>query len=148
MIGFKSTFEPLLMRHHKRALVSGNGGARKAVQAVLRGLNIPYTIVSRNISNETISYDLLNDNIIAHHTIIINTTSLGMYPNTDAAPNIPYHALTSQHLCYDLIYNPETTLFLQQCAARGAHIKNGLSMLYAQANAAIEIWFGYITKKE
>ena len=142
LIGFKSTLMPLLMPQHQRALVLGTGGASKAVQAALRQLNIPYTLVSRSKTDNTIGYADLTHSIITNHTIIINTTPLGMYPNIDEAPDIPYHAITPQHLCYDIIYNPDTTLFLQHCASRGAHIQNGLAMLYAQADAAIQIWFG------
>ncbi|HVI47444.1 MAG TPA: shikimate dehydrogenase [Chitinophaga sp.] len=140
VIGFKNSLQPLLQPQHTRALVLGTGGAAKAVMFSLEELEIPFTIVSRQASDSTISYDSLNKDIIATHTLIINTTPLGMYPRVDTAPEIPYQYITSQHLLYDLVYNPAETLFLQKGAAQGAAIKNGHEMLILQAEASWEIW--------
>ncbi|MBW8684243.1 shikimate dehydrogenase family protein [Chitinophaga rhizophila] len=141
-IGFKRSLEPLLTPHHNKALVLGTGGAAKAVQFVLESLHIPYQLVSRQASDSTISYEQLDAPTMASHTLIINTTPLGMYPNVDAAPAIPYDLLTERHLLYDLIYNPVVTTFLQKGADKGATIKNGHEMLILQAEASWEIWNG------
>lgn len=139
-IGFRRSLEPLLQPQHNRALVLGTGGAAKAVQYVLESLNIQYKLVSRQASADAISYEQLDAAIMASHTLIVNTTPLGMYPNTNAAPALPYEQLTEKHLLYDLIYNPAVTSFLQQGADRGATIKNGHEMLILQAEASWEIW--------
>ena len=99
-----------------------------------------YRLVSRQKECDTFSYEDLNNKIISEYTLIINTTPLGMFPNIDAAPPIPYNALTPSHLMFDLIYNPEKTLFLQQGEAKDAAIKNGYEMLLLQAEAGWEIW--------
>lgn len=140
VMGFKKSLLPLLKPHHTNALVLGTGGAAKAVMFVLQELNIPYTVVSRRAQNGVITYDTLDKDIMTAHTIIINTSPLGMYPQTDAAPPIPYDLITKHHLLYDLIYNPAETLFLQQGAAKGAAIKNGHEMLVLQAEASWDIW--------
>lgn len=139
-IGFRRSLEPLLKSHHNKALVLGTGGAAKAVQYVLESLNIPYKLVSRQPGADTLTYEQLNAAIMASHTLIINTTPLGMYPHVDAAPALPYEQLTDKHLLYDLIYNPSVTAFLQKGADKGATIKNGHEMLILQAEASWEIW--------
>jgi shikimate dehydrogenase len=141
-IGFRRSLEPLLQSHHDKALVLGTGGAAKAVQYVLKSLNIPYQLVSRQAAPGNITYDQLDEAIMASHTLIVNTTPLGMYPNVDASPELPYQLISSRHLLYDLIYNPATTAFLQQGADKGATIKNGHEMLILQAEASWEIWNG------
>ncbi len=138
--GFKRSLQPLLKPHHTHALILGTGGAAKAVMFVLEELNIPFTVVSRQAQPGVATYDSLDKEVIAAHTIIINTSPLGMYPQTDTAPALPYNAITKHHLLYDLIYNPEKTLFLQQGEAQGAAIKNGHEMLVLQAEASWEIW--------
>jgi shikimate dehydrogenase len=140
VMGFKRSLQPLLKPHHTNALVLGTGGAAKAVMFVLQELNIPYTVVSRRAHDGVITYNMLDKDIIAAHTIIINTSPLGMYPQVDAAPPIPYELITKHHLLYDLIYNPSETLFLKQGAAKGAAIKNGHEMLVLQAEASWDIW--------
>jgi shikimate dehydrogenase len=140
VMGFKRSLQPLLKPHHTNALVLGTGGAAKAVMFVLQELNIPYTVVSRSAQTGLITYDALDKDIMAAHTIIINTSPLGMYPQTDAAPPIPYDLISKHHLLYDLIYNPAETLFLQKGAAKGAAIKNGHEMLVLQAEASWDIW--------
>lgn len=122
------------------ALVLGTGGASKAVQYVLKKHNLPYHLVSRNPEKGHFTYETLTPEVIKEHLLIINTTPLGMAPNIDEAPIIPYEALTSEHVLFDLIYNPEETLFLKRGKERNAQTINGLSMLYAQAEAAWNIW--------
>ncbi len=138
-IGFENSLLPLLMPHHNRALILGTGGASKAVAYILRRNNIPYTLVSRTKAEGQYTYEELTPEIIAENTLIINTTPLGMYP-ADACADIPYEYITDKHLLYDLIYNPEKTLFLQKGEAQGATIKNGMEMLHGQARAAWKIW--------
>lgn len=140
VMGFKRSLQPLLKPHHTNALVLGTGGAAKAVMFVLQELNIPYTVVSRKAQDGVITYDTLDKDVMTAHTIIINTSPLGMYPQTDAAPPIPYELITKHHLLYDLIYNPAETLFLKQGAAKGAAVKNGHEMLVLQAEASWDIW--------
>jgi shikimate dehydrogenase len=139
-IGFRRSLEPLLKAHHTNALILGTGGAAKAVQYVFEALNIPYKLVSRQATAEAVTYDQLDGDVMEENTIIINTTPLGMYPNEEAAPELPYQFLSSQHLLYDLIYNPAITSFLKQGKDKGATIKNGHEMLVLQAEASWEIW--------
>ncbi|ATL49808.1 shikimate dehydrogenase [Chitinophaga caeni] len=140
VIGFGNSLLPLLKPHHKKALIFGTGGAAKAVQYVLEQQDIPYKSVSRKAAGEHITYADISPSLLATHTLLINTTPLGMYPNLDAAPEIPYQYLDSNHLLYDLVYNPAETKFLKLGAARGAQIKNGHEMLILQAEASWEIW--------
>lgn len=138
--GFEMSLKPLLKPHHTSALILGNGGASKAVEYVLQKLGIQFQYVSRKKSEKAISYDDVDALIINHSTLIINSTPIGMYPNVNAAPDIPYNAITEKHLLYDLIYNPEETLFLKKGKENGAQTKNGLEMLYLQAERSWEIW--------
>lgn len=138
--GFEMSLRPMLKPHQASALILGTGGASKAVEYVLKKLNIHYQYVSRKKSGTAISYDDLNESIIQHSTIIINTTPIGMYPNVDAAPQIPYQFIGESHLLYDLVYNPEKTQFLKEGELRSAQTKNGLEMLYLQAERSWEIW--------
>ena len=124
----------------KNALVLGTGGAAKAVVYVLKKLGIKAQMVSRSKKNEVLSYSDLSTTTLNDFQLIINTTPLGMSPNIDAAPNIPYSQLTSAHLCYDLVYNPKKTVFLALGEKKGCPIKNGLEMLQLQAEKAWEIW--------
>ena len=128
-IGFRNTLIPLLQPHHKHALVLGTGGASKAVCAVLNDLSIAVTCVSRTPRQGVLGYDAITPDVMAQHSIVVNTTPLGMYPHVDDSPPIPYDALTPQHLCYDVVYNPESTLFMRRSAERGATVCNGLKML-------------------
>ncbi len=138
--GFEMSLKPLLKPHHTSALILGTGGASKAVEYVLKKLGIQFQYVSRNKNDKAISYDDVNSFIMHHSTLIINTSPLGMYPNIESAPEIPYDAITDQHLLYDLVYNPEETLFLKRGKEHGAQTKNGLEMLHLQANRSWEIW--------
>lgn len=127
--------------HHKKALVLGNGGATKAVTYVLNQLKIQYTIVSRNPkADDQISYNQLTEKIIQESTLIINTTPLGMSPNTNDCPPIPYHAIGQNHFIFDLIYNPKETLFMKNAHQHGAKTINGILMLYSQAEASWQLW--------
>ena len=125
-----------------KALILGTGGSSKAVQEALKKAKIPYQLVSRDKRKDTITYEELNKNteLISESHLIVNTTPLGMHPNTDAIPPIDYEFITKNHFVYDLIYNPARTMFLQKAEIRGATIKNGLEMLHVQAEKSWEIW--------
>ncbi len=140
VIGFTQSLKPLLKPHHTKALVLGTGGASKAVCHGLNLLGINYQYVSRHESETAISYEQLTPQIMAEHEVIVNCTPIGMYPQTEECPNIPYEQLTPNHLLFDLIYNPDVTLFMQKGIQQGAIAKNGLEMLKLQAIAAWEIW--------
>lgn len=127
--------------YHKNALILGNGGATKAVAYTLMQLGISYTIVSRSPKEPNqLSYDQLSEKIIQENTLIINTTPLGMSPNINDCPPIPYQALSPNHFIFDLIYNPEETLFMKKAHQNGAQTLNGKLMLYSQAEASWQLW--------
>lgn len=138
--GFTHSLQPLLKNHHEQALVLGTGGASKAIQQGLKQLGIPFTVVSRSEVPGTISYAQVDEHLINSHPIIINTTPLGTFPDIAAKPPIPYQYISPAHLLYDLVYNPETTAFLQEGLAKGARVKNGYEMLCIQAEAGWDIW--------
>lgn len=138
--GFEQSLLPLLQPHHTAALILGTGGASKAVEYVLKKRGIRWQYVSRQKSEKAIAYEELDAERMQQATLIINTTPLGMYPNTEMAPPVPYEHIHAQHLLYDLIYNPEETLFLQRGKQQGAQTKNGLEMLYLQAERSWHIW--------
>ena len=140
IIGFCDSIKPLIKPQHTHALILGTGGAAKAVVVGLKSMGIETVYVSRTRTEQSITYEDLNSEIIDKYKIIINATPLGMYPNIDSCPNIPYELLTDSHLCYDLLYNPDITLFMKRAKASGAIVKNGLEMLLLQAFAAWEIW--------
>jgi len=138
--GFEHSIKPLLKPQHKKALLLGNGGAARAVKCVLDKLEIPYTLVTRRRDRHSILFSELTAELMAEHTIIINTTPLGTSPNVQECPPIPYEYITAHHLLYDLIYNPEQTLFLKRGHDVGAATKNGYEMLVLQAEKSWEIW--------
>jgi shikimate dehydrogenase len=142
VIGFVKSIQSLLEPHHKKALILGcTGGASKAVRYGLETkLNLEVKGVSRRPSESNITYKDVTPELLEEYTVIVNCTPSGMYPHVNECPELPYEALTSKHLLYDLIYNPEETLFLQKGAQQGAKIKNGMEMLLLQAIASWEIW--------
>ena len=139
-IGFQKSIEPLLNVNHKKALILGTGGASKAVAYALKQLEIPYLFVSRNDIGDAIGYNQINEKTFEEFQIIINCTPVGTFPNTNTFPEIPYEHFTSNHLAFDLIYNPAETLFLKKAREQGAIIKNGLEMLTLQAEKSWDIW--------
>ena len=140
IVGFTESIRPLIENHHKKALILGTGGASKAVIEGLKLMNIRSQLVSRTKSPNTITYSELSSNLLEEYTIIVNTTPLGMFPNTDSYPDIPYEFLSNKHLCYDLTYNPEETRFLKLSRDNGAKTKNGLEILILQALESWRIW--------
>lgn len=142
VIGFERSFVPHLKPFHKKALILGTGGASKAVRFVLGKLGIPFLEVTRDKKNNAaaITYEEITDDIFAEYNIIVNTTPLGMYPNVDAYPNLPYHLVNDKHYFFDLVYNPAKTIFLSKAEAKGALIENGEKMLQIQAEEGWTIW--------
>ncbi len=141
VIGFEKSLVPLLSPHHCKALVLGTGGSAAAVRFVLDKLGIDYLSASRNENQvDYIAYNAITPQVMASHTLIINTTPLGMFPHIHDCPAIPYDSITNQHILFDLIYNPAETLFLQKGKERGATIKNGAEMLMVQAEESWKIW--------
>lgn len=138
--GFKKSLKPLLEPHHKKALILGTGGASKGIAFALEELGILYTFVSREATDESIGYNLVNATTFDNHQIVINCTPLGTSPNVDAFPPIPYEYFTTKHIAHDLIYNPEETIFLKKAKKYGAKTKNGLEMLRYQAEKSWRIW--------
>jgi shikimate dehydrogenase len=140
-IGFEKSLIPVLQPHHTKALVLGSGGAAEAVTYVLKKLGIDIAVVSRTPRRAAIlTYYEINEKKIKDYTLIINCTPLGMFPDSDNCPDIPYQSLTKNHLLYDLIYNPAKSLFLKKGEAMGATIKNGEEMLIIQAEESWKIW--------
>ena len=136
--GFRESIRPLVQPHHRKALVLGTGGASKAVHYALQQLGITTASVSR--SNGDFTYESLTPEVIGDHGVIVNTTPLGTYPDTEGSPPIPYAHLAAHHLLFDLVYNPSLTTFMQKGQERGAQVANGLEMLVIQAEESWKIW--------
>lgn len=145
VIGFTQSIEPLLTRRHKKALILGTGGSSKAVEYGLRKLGLDTLLVSRRPqgkekSTPVIAYGQITPQTLNDYPVIVNCTPVGMYPHADECPDLPYEALGTHNLLYDLIYNPDETVFLKKGREQGATTKNGLEMLLLQAFASWEIW--------
>jgi shikimate dehydrogenase len=141
VIGFEKSFTRHLLSHHNKALILGTGGGAEAVAFVFRKLQIDYVMVSRgNDQKNTISYSSLDRSILEAHTIVVNCTPVGTYPDVDECPPIPYQYIGPQHYLFDLVYNPSTTKFLEQGKAKGATVVNGYEMLVLQAEENWRIW--------
>lgn len=140
IIGFTRSIEPLLEEHHKKALILGTGGASKAIEYGLRQLGLETIKVSRYKRDDTIQYEMVTPDVIREYNVIVNCTPVGMYPHTEECPPLPYAAMDDKNLLYDLIYNPDKTLFMKKGEAQGAVVKNGLEMLLLQAYASWEFW--------
>lgn len=139
--GFLAAFLSVMYMDYHKILILGNGGASKAVMGALDELSLEYTIVARNPKNDNeLNWKNLNSQHIVEHSVIINTTSAGMWPNSSEFPDIPYDAITRTHLAFDLIYNPEKTEFLKKAESQGAEIENGMYMLELQAEESWDIF--------
>ena len=140
--GFENSLKPMLNEKHKKALILGTGGASKAIKYILDKLGISY--VSASIEDELteneIRYENIDKELMNNHLVIINATPLGTFPKTDTCPNIPYETITANHALFDLVYNPEETLFMKKGKEQGATVKNGLEMLHLQAIRSWDIW--------
>lgn len=139
-LGFMDSIRPLLREFNRQALVLGTGGASKAVCFGLRKLGVNPTLVSRTPKEGMLGYQDLTEEVMAQHTVIVNCTPLGMYPEVDQCPDIPYERISARHLLFDCIYNPEETEFLRKGKTQGAKTQNGMEMLTGQAKAAWSIW--------
>ena len=142
VIGFTKSIEPMLESYHKKALILGTGGASKAINYGLKALGLETVFVSRYQRDETITYNDITPEVIQEYNVIVNCTPIGMYPKTDQCPQLPYEAMDNRTLLYDLIYNPDETLFMSKGRQQGATVKNGLEMLLLQAFASWEFWNG------
>ena len=141
VIGFTKSIEPMLdKKWHKKALILGTGGASKAIDYGLRNLGLDTVFVSRYEKSGTIQYQAITPEVIKEYNVIVNCTPLGMYPKTEECPQLPYEAMDQHTILYDLIYNPDQTLFMKRGAKYGAQVKNGLEMLLLQAFASWEFW--------
>ena len=140
VIGFTRSIEPMLEKMHKNALILGTGGASKAVNYGLKSLGLNTQFVSREKKENTITYQDVTPDVIKKYNVIVNCTPLGMYPKVDNCPNLPYEAMDNHTILYDLIYNPDETLFMKRGAQYGATTKNGLEMLLLQAFASWDFW--------
>lgn len=142
VIGFTKSIEPMLEKYHKKALILGTGGASKAVEYGLKALGLEAVLVSRYQRPGTVQYENITPDVIREYNVIVNCTPCGMYPHTEECPPLPYEAMDSHNILYDLIYNPDETLFMKKGAEFGANTKNGLEMLLLQAFASWEYWNG------
>jgi shikimate dehydrogenase len=142
VIGFTKSIEPMLDDYHKKALILGTGGASKAIAYGLKSLGLETVYVSRYERPDTIQYESITPDVVKEYNVIVNCTPLGMYPKTEECPKLPYEAMDQHNILYDLIYNPDETLFMKRGAQYGAQTKNGLEMLLLQAFASWEFWNG------
>lgn len=141
VIGFTKSIEPMLDKKlHQKALILGTGGASKAIDYGLRNLGLETVFVSRYERPGTIQYKNITPEVVKEYNVIINCTPIGMYPKTEVCPELPYEAMDSHTILYDLIYNPDETLFMKRGAEYGANVKNGLEMLLLQAFSSWEFW--------
>ena len=140
IIGFTRSIQPLLKPHHRKALILGTGGASRAIRVGLTRLGLEWKYVSRTPREGMITYEDITAETLREYEVIVNCSPVGMFPKVDECPAIPYEFLTQDHLLYDLVYNPENTLFMKKGALQGAVVKNGLEMLHLQAIASWEFW--------
>ncbi len=142
IVGFTESIKPLLLPHHKKALVLGTGGASKAICVGLKRLGLEWKYVSRTPCEGMITYEDITSETLQEYTVIVNCSPVGMFPKVNEAPAIPYEHLSARHLLFDCVYNPEDTLFMQKGRAQGAKVKNGLEMLHLQAIVSWKFWNG------
>lgn len=142
LYGFENSLRPMLGEKHKKALILGTGGASRAIKYSFDRLGISYVSATtkKNPGENEIGYNELDETLMNEYLIIVNATPLGTFPNVDSCPDIPYRFISTNHVLYDLVYNPEETLFLKKGKAQGAKTKNGLEMLHLQALKSWEIW--------
>ena len=139
-VGFEKALKESWQSPHQKALILGTGGASKAIAYVLRKNGIEFHWVSRKASGQTLSYADISPEVLQEHTLIINCTPLGTFPQTDLCPELPYYVLSAAHHLFDLVYNPEVTTFMKHGLEKGATVSNGYQMLVYQAEASWEIW--------
>lgn len=143
VIGFTKSIEPMIdKKWHQKALILGTGGASKAINYGLKSLGLETVFVSRYERPGTIQYNKITPEVVKEYNVIVNCTPVGMFPHTDECPPLPYEAMDHHTILYDLIYNPDQTLFMRRGAEYGADVKNGLEMLLLQAFVSWEFWNG------
>ncbi|RXQ95736.1 shikimate dehydrogenase [Ancylomarina salipaludis] len=140
IFGFGESLKSFIEGNDFKALILGTGGASKAIETALRNMKIDFISVSRKRTEKSISYEEITEEIISDHKLIINCTPLGTFPKTHTCPDIPYALLDKTYYLYDLVYNPNTTLFMAKGLERGAKVHNGLKMLHLQAEESWKIW--------
>jgi shikimate dehydrogenase len=140
VVGIRDSVISFFPETHGTALIIGTGGSSKAVSWTLRNLGFRVLIVSRNKKEDILGYEDINAQMLKNISLIVNTTPLGMFPNTEGKPDLDYNLLDERHTLFDLVYNPEFTNFLKMGKARGCKIITGLKMLYSQADRSWEIW--------
>ncbi|MBR1521503.1 MAG: shikimate dehydrogenase [Bacteroidaceae bacterium] len=141
VIGFVNSIRPLLKPHHRKALILGTGGASKAIHyGLTKKLGMETLFVSRSARDGVITYNDITPDTLKEYEVIVNCSPVGMFPHVDERPALPYEAMSEANLLYDLVYNPEETLFMKKGAEQGATVKNGLEMLHLQALASWEFW--------
>ncbi len=140
--GFENSLKPMLNEKHKKALILGTGGASKAIKYILEKLGLDYLSASieEELKEKEIRYEQIDEALLSEYLVVINATPLGTFPKVDACANIPYNFVGPDHVLFDLVYNPEETLFMKKGKEQGAAVKNGLEMLHGQALKAWEIW--------
>ena len=140
IIGFTESIKPLLKPHHKKALILGTGGASRAIRVGLNRLGLEWKYVRRTPHEGMFTYNDITAETLKEYEVIVNCSPVGMYPKVDECPAIPYEYLTPDNLLFDLVYNPEITLFMKKGTLQGATVKNGLEMLHLQAIASWNFW--------
>ena len=140
VIGFTQSIEPMLEAGHKKALILGTGGASKAVNYGLKSLGLQTLFISRTKKPGALTYDDVDAALIKEYNVIVNCTPCGMFPHIDECPKLPYEAMNGRTILYDLLYNPDQTLFMKRGIDHGANVKNGLEMLLLQAFASWNFW--------
>ncbi len=142
IIGFERSIKPMLEEKHMKAIICGTGGASKAIKHIFNKLGIEYVSASveEKLFENEIRYNEIDRRLVSESLVIVNATPLGTFPKVDNCPDIPYNFITKDHVLFDLVYNPEVTLFMKKGIEQGASVKNGLEMLHQQAIAAWEIW--------
>jgi len=138
--GIRATLMPFAVEELRNALILGTGGSSKAMSHVLSEMHVHFSLVSRTVKPDCLTYRDVQTGLPAGTRLIVNTTPVGMLPDIGQKPDIRYDLLTGDHILFDLIYNPEKTAFLKAGEERGCRILNGLKMLYSQAERSWEIW--------
>jgi shikimate dehydrogenase len=139
-LAFREILVNLQLPKGIKALILGSGGSSKAVAAALNNFGIQHALVSRSLPNTVYTWDNLDEGIISSHRLIINCTPLGMWPDINTKPALPYQFISQSHIIIDLVYNPAETLFMSECRNRGARVYGGLDMLHRQAQHSWRIW--------
>ncbi|MDA0331320.1 MAG: shikimate dehydrogenase [Bacteroidetes bacterium] len=140
IVGFKKTLELNSLDNFDSVIILGSGGASKTVEYFCKKNNVSYKIVSRDKKKNYLSYDEINKDILSNTVLIVNCTPVGTYPNIDSSPNLPYNLINDKSIFFDLVYNPEETLFIKKGKKIGCRTINGYQMLKLQADESWNLW--------